>query len=566
MEITRREMLKLSLLGSAALLLPVERGARTQLAISNRLPESRLPRPFQVPFVVPPEAVPKHTDGDTDYYEMTMKSTLAPILPGLPPTEIWGYDGITPGPTIRSTVGRTTVVRHINGLPGLTPFGTASTTSVHLHGNASPPQYDGWAEDLIKPGFYKDYQYPNGQDAHTLWYHDHALHRTTENTYLGLAGFYITHDDLERGLPLPKGDYDVPIMIQDKIFTDSGQLVLDEEGESNLFGDVVLVNGAPWPVMEVERRKYRFRVLNASNSRSYGLALSTGEPLIVVGSEGGLMPTPQPVGSLRLGMAERYEIVVDFARYDIGQQVILQNQRLENNQDYPSTNQIMRFDVVREATDTTNNAVPEVLNPQNATMNLRESQAARTRDFVLEHKGGQWTINRRIWDPNLLVANPGLNDVEIWRFTNDSGGWFHPMHAHLIDFKVLDRDGGPPFPYELGPKDTAYVGENETVRVIARFGSQEGKYMLHCHNTVHEDHDMMVAFEVGTGGPDPVTTDPAKPVSEAGPLWTQSDDNGGGGETTTPGTTTPRPKLKPKPKSKPRSRRPKHRRRKGKRA
>lgn len=205
--------------------------------------------------------------------------------------------------------------------------------------------------------------------------------------------------------------------------------------------------------------------------------------------------------------------------------------------------------------------MPEVLNPQNATMNLQESQAARTRDFVLEHEGGQWTINRRIWDPNLQVANPGLNDVEIWRFTNDSGGWFHPMHAHLIDFKILDRNGRPPFPYELGPKDTAYVGENETVRVIARFGPQEGKYMLHCHNTVHEDHDMMVAFEVGTGGPDPVTTDPAKPVSDAGPLWTQPDDNGGGGE-----TTTPRLKPKPKPKSKPRSRRPKHRRRKGKRA
>jgi len=117
-----------------------------------------------------------------------------------------------------------------------------------------------------------------------------------------------------------------------------------------------------------------------------------------------------------------------------------------------------------------------------------------------------------------VLGNPGLGDVEIWELRNRSGGWFHPIHIHLVDFKILDRNGRPPFAYEIGPKDTAYVGGNETVRVIARYGPQVGRYMMHCHNLVHEDHDMMLQFEVGHGGPDPITADPAKPLSALRPL------------------------------------------------
>jgi spore coat protein A, manganese oxidase len=114
----------------------------------------------------------------------------------------------------------------------------------------------------------------------------------------------------------------------------------------------------------------------------------------------------------------------------------------------------------------------------------------------------------------LVSANPGLNDVEIWELSNPHGGWFHPVHIHLIDFKILDRNGRPPFDYERGPKDVAYVGENETVRVIARFGPQRGRYMMHCHNLVHEDHDMMVQFQVGKGGHHPMTADPARSIED----------------------------------------------------
>jgi spore coat protein A len=263
----------------------------------------------------------------------------------------------------------------------------------------------------------------------------------------------------------------------------------------------------------VERRKYLFRILNGSTSRAYRLALSTGDPFIFVAGDGGLNPHPQRAASFRIAEAERYGVVIDFEKYKIGQQVVLQNLPLPNNEDFPSTRQILRFDVVSDATDTTNNEVPEDLNPTNPVMLLEPTNAKRTRDWRFERTNGQWAINKLFWDPNRMDAAPGLDDVEIWRFDNRSGGWFHPIHVHLVDFKILDRNGRPPEPYEIAPKDTVYVGEGEVVRVVARFGPKAGKYMMHCHNVVHEDHDMMTNFEVGKGGPDPLSAPPL-PVSK----------------------------------------------------
>jgi FtsP/CotA-like multicopper oxidase with cupredoxin domain len=142
-------------------------------------------------------------------------------------------------------------------------------------------------------------------------------------------------------------------------------------------------------------------------------------------------------------------------------------------------------------------------------MNLQPSAAVRTRRMEFRRENGHWTVNGRIWDDvinsgfTLVEANPDLGDVEIWELVNKSGGWFHPIHIHLVDFKILDRNGRPPFAFEAGPKDTAYVGENETVRVLARFGPQRGRYMMHCHNLVHEDHDMMIQFRVDDPNNDP---------------------------------------------------------------
>ena len=215
-------------------------------------------------------------------------------------------------------------------------------------------------------------------------------------------------------------------------------------------------------------------------------------------------------------MAERYEVVIDFAKYSKGTQVVLQNLGLPNNPDFDTTGVIMAFNVVADASEA-DDPIPDVLDPHNEVMQLQPSQAKRTRLMDFMRQNGQWTVNGQTWEDVInsgfkrTVANPNLNDIEIWELRNKSGGWFHPVHIHMIDFRILDRNGRPPRPYELGPKDVAYVGEGESVRVIARFGPQVGRYMMHCHNLVHEDHDMMVQYEVGTGGPDPIETDRPKP-------------------------------------------------------
>ena len=185
MELRRRELLKLGLFGSAALMLPAERVARTRLAISNRIAASRLPKPFTVPFEVPPLAVPVRRTDDTDIYSLVQQQQSHEILPGLQ-TDIWGYGGIAPGPTIVVPQGRKTIVRQDNRLPGVHPqLRDTTRTSTHLHGSASLPQYDGYASDITKVGEFKDYRYPNFQNARTAWYHDHGVHITAPNAYMG---------------------------------------------------------------------------------------------------------------------------------------------------------------------------------------------------------------------------------------------------------------------------------------------------------------------------------------------------------------------------------------------
>ncbi|HBB35519.1 MAG TPA: bilirubin oxidase [Cyanobacteria bacterium UBA8803] len=497
MKLSRREAIKLGLIGSGSLLLPLGYQSPAWAQFSPQI------QPFQLPFRTPPVLKPVRSDETTDYYEITMQKARVEILPGLS-TEIWGYNGITPGPTIKQPRGRLSVVRFINKLD--------EAMSIHLHGMASLPQYDGYAEDLIRPDYYKDYFYPNNR-ASTLWYHDHAVHKTSRHVYMGLAGMYIVEDEFERDLPLPKGDYEIPLIIQDKKFAKDGSLIFDDLGQKGVYGDVMLVNGVPWPRMEVANRKYRFRVLNAGASRTANLRLSTGDDLIVIGTDAGLISAPVKTKNLRIGIAERYGFIIDFSKYPIGTRVVLQNPISFSNVDRDTrTNQIMCFDVVRQESD--DSSIPSVLRP---VQPIPVSSAVRTRTFRFDRNGGQWKINNKTWDKNRIDANPGFNEVEIWNLVNTGGSWVHPVHIHLVDLQLLDRNGRPPLPYERGWKDVFFLGEGETVRVITRFGPNSGKYMMHCHNIVHEDHDMMNQFEVGQGGPDPLS-DPAKPISGMLPL------------------------------------------------
>ncbi len=524
MQYTRRDALKVGLFGTAALALPLDRAARATSILDSRMPPRSLPPPFTLPFRQPPVAVAVSTMGDEDRYRIAMQAVKLEILPGFQ-TTCWTYGGQFPGPTIMVEQNRKAKVRFVNNLPLKHPtLGFTSWTSAHLHGAESLPQYDGYASDVTFPGQYKDYHYTNRHPATNHWYHDHGVDHTAENIWMGLAGLYEVHDDRERLLPIPHGEFDVPIIYGDRMFDGNGELLFTSDGENGQFGDVILVNGVPWPAMKVKRRKYRFRLLNESVSRAFNLSLSNGDPFVVIGTDGGFMPAPQVVKSMRHAMAERYEIVIDFAKYNPGTRIVLQNRNPKNNISFPNIDKIMAFDVVGDAFDPTDNEIPATLFPENPIMNVDPAEAVATRRIELKRKHGRWTINGRSWDDvvasgfALTEARPTKDSVEIWDLVNESGGWQHPLHIHLIDFKILSRNGRQPFAYERGPKDTAQLGENETVRVVARF-TGTGKYMMHCHNLVHEDHDMMVQFEVvdpNRAGDDPLGTPARNNILEAG--------------------------------------------------
>lgn len=499
--LSRRDALKASLLGAAALALPWQGVVSAKSA--SRIASSKLPRPYTVPFWTPPVLEPVRRSATTDYYAITQTAFVGEVLPGVR-TPLWGYNGMVPGPTIKARRGRETVMRQVNALPATHPtLGYVPWTSTHLHGMPSKPQYDGYAGDNSMPGQWKDYVYPNSCEARTLWYHDHGVHHTAENVYMGLAAQYHLTDAVEAALPIPKGRYDVPLTISDAAFAKDGALLWDDNSHSGIYGDVVLVNGRPWPTLKVEQRRYRFRVLNASVARGYRLALSNGQPFAVIATDGGLMAAPQTVTELRVGMAERYEIVVDFAALKVGQKIQLVNRGVKNSTDYDHTNKVMQFEAGGPASDTRNNTVPPVLAAAHPAMLLKPSDAKATRYMRLQRTNDLWTINGMTWkdiadgDYSPVFANPAVGDVEIWEVENKSGGWFHPLHVHLVDFQVLSRNGRPAPPQERGPKDTVYVAEGEKVKLIMRFGPEHGRYMIHCHNLSHEDHDMMTQFQVG---------------------------------------------------------------------
>jgi spore coat protein A len=513
--LSRRDLLKVSLFGAAAVALPRHRGPSP--GNGSRLPASSLPPPFTVPFAAPPVLQPTVSDATTDYYRIVQTPFVGEVLPGVA-TPLWGYNGMVPGPTIKARQGRRTVVRQVNQLPATHPtLGYVPWTSTHLHGMPARPQFDGYASDVTQPGQWKDYEYPNTGAARTLWYHDHGVHHTAENVYMGLLAQYQLTDPQEEALPIPRGRYDLPLILSDVSFAADGSLLWDDHGHSGVFGDVVLVNGRPWPTLPVEQRRYRFRVLNASVSRAYTLELSTGQPMQVIATDGGLMAAPQSVTQLRVGMAERYEVVLDFTELGAGATVQLRNSGVRGVPGGAGVDQVMQFEVTGPATSTEGNEVPAVLGSP-AAMAVAPAAARVTRTLRLDRTRGLWTINGETWDDVVasgftrVFADPAVGDVEIWEVENRSRGWSHPLHTHLVDFQVLSRNGAPPPAQELGPKDTVYVGEAEVVRLLIQFGPEHGRYMIHCHNVAHEDHDMMIQYQVGQldAASDPINAAPPR--------------------------------------------------------
>ncbi|MEV6630948.1 multicopper oxidase domain-containing protein [Actinoplanes sp. NPDC051470] len=502
MSLTRRGLLTLAGVAAAA----AGCGRASDGPGTGRLLTSKaLPARFTAPLPIPAIARPVRVTADADHYVLTQKAADVSLLPGRT-TRIWGYDGTFPGPTLRVRAGRPAVVTMRNELP--------VPTSTHLHGGVTPPDSDGFPTDLTVPRGYspapptarqvhdvsRDYRYPNNQRAATLWYHDHRMDFTGPQVWRGLLGLYQITDPREEALPLPRDDRDLPLMICDRAFEEDGSfaypshdMAMHRPGArgqfvTGVFGDVILVNGAPWPRHEVDAARYRLRLVNASNARRYRLALEAGGkrlPMIQIGSDDGLLPAPITHTEIIVTPGERYDVVVDFAALPIGTEVTL-----VNDFGIGTTAEVMRFAVARKAAD--DSRVPDRLVPA-AEPPLTTADAVTERQFDFRYDEGRWTVNRQLYDPAGSLATPRLDTVELWRFTSD---FHHPVHVHLAHFQVLSRSGRSPEPWETGWKDTVDVRPYETVEVLAKFAGHRGKYMLHCHNLEHEDMAMMANFDV----------------------------------------------------------------------
>ncbi|MGW4384528.1 multicopper oxidase family protein [Kitasatospora sp. NPDC004531] len=468
-----------------------------------------LPARFQAELPIPAVLRPVRSDAEADYYEITAKRAHARLLPGLD-TEVWGYQGTFPGPTVESRSGRRTVITHRSELP--------RPTAVHLHGGHTPQDSDGYPLDLVGaagPDAHamhgmtgmagtdaanvqqqRDYRYPMKQRAATLWYHDHTMGFTGPQVYRGLAGFHLVRDEEEAALGLPHGPRELPLMIADRSFAADGSFAypdladgspgVQEPYMNGVLGDVMLVNGAPWPVARVDRAWYRLRLLNASNARRLRLALDPqpagGGALVQIGSDGGLLERPLRHDSIDLAPAERFDVLVDFSRYPAGTRV-----RLVNRLGSGPTAEVLRFDVGDQGAGD-DFRLPERLS---TVERLDPASAVATRTFVFQKDDHHWTINGEGYRPGRALAAPKLGQVEIWRFVTD---FHHPVHLHLDPFQVLGRDHRGPGPYDTGWKDTVDVLPAQGVEVAVRFNDYAGRFLMHCHNLEHEDMAMMAEF------------------------------------------------------------------------
>jgi spore coat protein A, manganese oxidase len=514
--------------------------------------------PLPIPEVIRPAA--------GEVVHMTMAAAQQKVHRDLPLTNIWSYNGSWPGPTIEVRKNQPLTVKWNNQLPtkhflpidyslhGAEINVPQARAVPHLHGAQVLPESDGypeaWSTSDGKTGtFYRGdtCQYPNSQQATALWYHDHAMGITRLNMYTGLAGFYLIRDEEEEALNLPSGQFEIPLMIQDRSFAKDGSLLYPPAQNGThpvwmqeFFGNTVCVNGKAKPYLEVEPRKYRFRILNASNARFYHWSLIPGDqngkpngevadapPFIQIGSDGGLLPAPVTLHYLIGAPAERFDVVIDFTDFK-GQNFVMLN-----DAPAPYTRggevaapEVMLFKVTKPLSSKDTSSVPEQLMAWTA---LDPDLAAKERVLSLVEQDRQsdgYTMiglldGKRWCDP--ITEDPKAGSMEIWSFANTTGD-VHPIHTHLVQYQVLNRQ---PFDVQaylqsgklvftglaMQPernerpawKDTVKSYPGYVTRVIQKFDlppgaqvspGQEFLYVWHCHILEHEDNEMMRPYKV----------------------------------------------------------------------
>ncbi len=559
--VTRRKFLQLSAGVGAGIILPLSlKYSQVFAADASGIPKDALSLtkyldPLPIPNVMQPTSMLK----GIPQYAMAMTQFTQQLHQNMAPTTLWGYNGSFPGQTIEAMVGRPIQVTWTNNLPltHLLPvdktlhgadMGVPEVrTVVHLHGGHVPSQSDGLPETWYVPGEAASYFYPNEQNGATMWYHDHALGITRLNVYAGLAGFYILRDPREAELKLPSGRFEIPLLIQDRTFDTADQLYYPNVGVvpgvhpqwvPEFFGDTSVVNGKVWPYLEVEPRKYRFRILNGASARFYNFGLSNATSQAAlgfqqIGSDGGLLSAPVVLNNILMAPGERCDVVIDFSTHG-GQTITFSNDAVAPHPmgilgvDAPVLAELMQFRVILPLSSPDASAVPVRLME---IPKLSRRDAVVTRDITLEERMSPLdeplkAIFNGMHYHEPVTETPKIGTTEIWRFINLTGDT-HPMHIHLVEFQVLERrpfdvayyrstqavgpDGvgagatgqilftGPaiePDLNERGWKDTVRANPGEIISIIAKWEHYPGKFVYHCHILEHEDNDMMRPIEV----------------------------------------------------------------------
>jgi len=481
---------------------------------------------------------------------MTLLESQVKLHPDYGPTTLWAFDGTYPGPVIQANYGEPLMLRLHNHLPSVRQepdFGIAEMAT-HLHNAHTPTESDGFPNDYvnsindpntINPHGFKDHHYLNAyagfaaagttvgdprEALGSLWYHDHHIDFTAQNVYKGMAGIYLLHDDQDTGnettgLRLPSGAYDVPIMFNDFLLDADFELVFDLFSLDGILGDRFTANGAIQPVFNVDKRRYRLRLYNPGPSRWWEFALFDGKnflPFWQISTDGNLLPQAVQVTSVRLSEAARVDIIVDFSKY-AASRIYLVNRMEQVNGRGPTGKllnpgtPIVQINVGAAAPDYSRDPADPKLGPYmlralpdpdfNAL--LARAAKARTRAFRFERGNGAWQVNGKFFDEHVVNADPAQESEEVWVFQNGGGGWAHPIHAHFEECRVLSHNGVAVQPntsvngaIAYSRSDVVPLAISEEYRLFFRFRDMKGRYVMHCHNVVHEDHAMMIRFDV----------------------------------------------------------------------
>ena len=460
---------------------------------------------------------------------IAMREIHAKVHRDLPPTRFWIYTDAASttvpttalSPIIVARTHQPLQIEWLNQLPqrhflpidhSLHGCGTDVPdvrAIVHMHGARVPSNDDGHPDDWFVSGQSLDCHYPFEQDATSLWYHDHAMGLNRLNVYAGLFGMVLLRDAQEDGLGLPSGKYEIPITLFDRNFSSDAQLYYGTSGNPNhpwipeFAGDATLLNGKIRPYLNVEPRLYRFRLLNAANSRFFRLSLSNKQPFQQIGGDQGLLPVPVSIETITFAPAERLDLLVDLS-HSAGQTIHLRNSAFD----------ILELRVAA-ASAATAISMPKTLR---SVPRVSESTAITTRTITLNEYQDKvanpmiMLLNRKHWHEP-VTERPRLNTTEIWEFVNLTED-VHPMHLHLVRFQILDRRVFDPFAYlmykqlkfvsaaappaanELGWKDVVQCPPGMITRIIIPFEGYTGSYLYHCHILEHEANDMMRPFEV----------------------------------------------------------------------